>query len=536
MIGERILNYQVEKLLGEGGVGQVYLATHIQLGRKVAIKVLNPALVNHQEVKDRFRQEATTLSSLQHLNIVTLYDYLENEKGLFLIMEYVEGHPLDEYLQKVSGPLNEKRALDIFYQILDGFAYAHARGIVHRDIKPSNILIGLDGQAKILDFGIAKILKNDKPAMTKAGARIGTVLYMSPEQVKGENLDARSDIYSLGVTLWEMLTGKSPYNENIETEFTIYNKILNENLPKAKDFYPSVPDYLQKIIEVAAAKNPNDRYQSCEDLKRALMEKATPIPQKTTQGSSFYTTNNNNVNTGNNAPPPIRSRIDQIQASRKRSYTFLYVLFFFLIAIVGYLIVLEINKTPKETNNEVAENVDTLNKKENKKEEQKEEKKKKKSEDELELDSLERQQTKLEGKEKEYQKILKSELNKSLIVADQLESDEMGEYIINIEVTNKKTDAKFKDIIIDVVFLDKSKKELKKVEKEIAEINEGQKITFKVKETINASKYSCKLRSATPVDFSKNEALDSLSKEKDLLKDRIKDLKEKIQKQERKDD
>jgi serine/threonine protein kinase len=529
MIGEKILNYQVEKLLGEGGIGQVYLATHIQLGRKVAIKVLNPNLVNHQEVKDRFRQEAATLSSLQHLNIVTLYDYLENEKGLFLIMEYVEGHPLDEFLQKVSGPLSENRAIDIFNQILDGLAYAHARGIVHRDIKPSNILIGLDGQAKILDFGIAKILKSDKPAMTKAGARVGTVLYMSPEQVKGDNLDARSDIYALGVTLWEMLTAKTPYNETIETEFSIYNKILNEPLPRAKDFYPAVPDYLQKIIDVATAKNPQERYQSCEELKRALLEKniATKTPTTSIPQTSQTT---------NTLTPNLRENISKkIEKKKERSFTILYVLFSFLLLITSYLIYIEITKTKKYTpENEIVKQNNTIKNTDDKQEHKKEEKKEKnKTEEELELDSLERVKDKIEEKEEIWIKAQKSSLNKSLIVADQLESEEMGEYVINVKLTNQRTDTKFKDIIINVIFSDKNtKKELKKIEKEITEINEGQTLSFQVKETFASEVvYTCKLKSATPVGFPKSEELDSLSKEKDKIKDRIKELKEKINNQ-----
>ena len=162
MIGERVLSYQIESLLGEGGVGRVYLATHTQLGRKVAIKVLNPALVNHPEVRERFRNEATTLSALQHINIITLYDYIEDERGLFLIMEYASGSPLDEYISKTSGPIPEMKAIYFFSQILDGFAYAHNRGVIHRDIKPSNIIITNEADVKILDFGIAKILKEGK--------------------------------------------------------------------------------------------------------------------------------------------------------------------------------------------------------------------------------------------------------------------------------------------------------------------------------------------------------------------------------------
>ena len=270
MIGERILNYKIESVLGEGGVGKVYLATHTQLGRKVAIKVLNPALVNEPRVRERFRNEATTLSGLQHLNIVTLYDYFEDEKGLFLILEYAQGKALDEYIKNTSGPIPEQKTIYFFNQILDGLAYAHHKGIIHRDVKPSNLIITSDADVKILDFGIAKILKEGRNNITKTGAQLGTVLYMSPEQVKGEPVDLRTDVYSLGVTLFEMLTGRSPYSDKVYTEFEVYQKILNEPLPPAKSVYPAISDHMQSVILKATHKNPNERFQSCEEFKEAI--------------------------------------------------------------------------------------------------------------------------------------------------------------------------------------------------------------------------------------------------------------------------
>jgi serine/threonine protein kinase len=468
MIGEKILNYEVEKLIGEGGIGQVFLAKHAQLGRKVAIKVLNPNLVNNPEIRERFKQEATTLSNLQHLNIVTLYDYLENEKGLFLIMEYVEGYPLDEYIQNVSGPLNKERALNFFYQILDGFAYAHAKGIVHRDIKPSNIIISEDGQAKILDFGIAKILKSEKPAMTKAGTKVGTVLYMSPEQVTGENIDARSDVYSLGVTLWEMLTARNPYDENTETEFTIYNKILNEKLPQITDFYPAAPKELQDIINIATQKNPKDRFQSCEEFKRALLESThtqikptnTYSTQQNKQENNTHTKENTsfgNTNTQNTSPN--KSKSAEIRARRERSYTMLYLLFFFLIALTGYFIWQELNKNQKNTlkeNNEITENNSNKDKenkdKNDKEEENKDEKKEEKKPEEIELDSLNKKLERIEETEKLLEKEQQKQSLKKLVVFDNLVSDEMGEFVLDITLSNKSLETTFKDIVVSITF------------------------------------------------------------------------------------
>ncbi|TAG05835.1 MAG: serine/threonine protein kinase [Cytophagia bacterium] len=270
MIGEQIANYKLIAKLGEGGMGTVYVGSHIQLGRKAAIKALHPNLVNNPQIRERFKNEAATLANIKHHNIVGLYDYLETTKGLFLIMEYVQGKPLDEFIQQVSGPISEDVAIHLMSQILDGFDYAHKQGIVHRDIKPSNLLITPEGEAKILDFGIAKILDSSKKSLTQDGSRMGTVLYMSPEQVRGVAVDTRSDIYSLGVTLFQMLTGKCPYDENNVTEYAVYQEIVNVPLPRANTFYPNISDKMQQIIDIATAKNPDERFQTCAAFKAAL--------------------------------------------------------------------------------------------------------------------------------------------------------------------------------------------------------------------------------------------------------------------------
>jgi serine/threonine protein kinase len=272
MIGQQVLNYTIEALLGEGGMGNVYLGLHTRLDRKVAIKVLNPALARNSEIRERFRNEAATLSRLQHPNIVVLYDYLEEENALYLFMEYVEGKPLDEYIRTVSGPIPENRVVPMFSRLLEGFAYAHNKGVIHRDIKPSNIMVTAGMEGKILDFGIAKLIdQTNDPKLTKAGTRMGTVLYMSPEQVKGEPADIRSDVYSLGITLFQALTGRGPYDEHNLSEYVIYNKIVNESLPLARTFYPGVSDRMQAIIDKATAKNPEDRFRDCDDFKEALL-------------------------------------------------------------------------------------------------------------------------------------------------------------------------------------------------------------------------------------------------------------------------
>ncbi len=523
MLGEKILNYLIGKKLGEGGVGTVYLATHTQLGRQVAIKVLNPELVNRAEVKERFRQEASTLSALQHLNIVTLYDYWEDEKGLFLIMEYVEGLPLDEYLQK-NGKISEKKALEIFVQILDGFQYAHQKAIVHRDIKPSNLVFDeQQNKVKILDFGIAKILKNTAPTQTQAGIKIGTVLYMSPEQVKGGTIDAKTDIYSLGVTLFELITGKNPYNPQSQSEFTIYNQIINEALPDDTLISPQV----RKIIDKATAKNPQNRYQNCEEMKNDILAVVQPNTQ------------NLNVTIKNpTIKKPINKDIEKVRQRRDSSFALISIGLLALVGVVSYFIYLEISKnTIKEPKN--IANVDDFDKdaKVETKEEKKEVKEEKKTKEDLELDSLERQIKKIDDNIKTIDQYRKDEMRKKLVVTDQLlDNDEIsGEFTFEVTVTNKLDDVKFKDIVIEATYFDKSGKEIKSSTKEIESINEGQTIPFKLKENINPAKYTCKLKSATPYNYPAPPTLDSLNKEKTDINEKIEELKEKIKQNRKKE-
>ena len=271
MIGQTILSYKIIQKIGEGGMGTVYLGIHEKLNRKVAIKVLNPLLSGNQEIRTRFINEAITLSKLSHTNIVTLFDFADIDNNLYLIMEFIEGTSLDEIISDNSLKLSEERCVFIFKQILSGFAYAHSKGIVHRDIKPSNIILQEDDTPKILDFGIAKIVEGDIK-LTKTGTRMGSVLYMSPEQILGNEVDLRSDIYSLGITFFEMLTGRLPYDIESKSEYEIQHKIVQENIPSVKNYISSLPDKYDYVIQRATAKNPDDRYYSCEDFRNALEE------------------------------------------------------------------------------------------------------------------------------------------------------------------------------------------------------------------------------------------------------------------------
>ncbi len=250
-------------------MGYVYLAEHTTLGRKAAIKILSQQYANNPEIRARFKNEASTLSKLHHPNIVNLYDYIEEDDRLCLVMEYVEGHNLDHYIANIRGPIPESVALPLFDQVLLAFAYAHAMGVIHRDIKPSNIIITPENKVKILDFGIAKLLEHTDHKLTRTGARMGTVLYMSPELVQGKIVDLRSDIYSLGVTLFQMLSGNEPYDKTLP-EFEVYNNIVHNPLPRVKEFYPMVSNHVQDIIDKATKKNPDDRFQNCDQFLAAL--------------------------------------------------------------------------------------------------------------------------------------------------------------------------------------------------------------------------------------------------------------------------
>lgn len=259
--------YEILRTLGEGGMGVVYLALQKPINRKVAIKSIAPYLAREPAVRNRFATEAAVLARLNHPNIVTLYDYIEEENALYLIMEYVEGQPLSDLLQ--AGPLPIDLIQRYFTQVLEAFQYAHEAGVVHRDIKPANIMITAGGRVKILDFGVARLLETDH-SLTRTGMRLGTLLYMSPEQVKGEKeMDARSDIYSLGVVLYEMLTGKPPYPTDIG-EFDLSLKIVKEPLFDLSHPPAHIPNKLLEVILKATEKLPAHRYADCAQFLAEL--------------------------------------------------------------------------------------------------------------------------------------------------------------------------------------------------------------------------------------------------------------------------
>lgn len=281
MIGKEILNYKIISLIGTGGMGSVYLAEHTLISeQKVAIKVINANMVN-DFTRDLLKKEAKRLATLNNQNIVTFHNYhIDNEGNVYLVMEYAEGRSLDDYINNINGLIVEERICPVFEPILDAVGYAHKKGILHRDIKPANIIIGEDNTPKILDFGIAQIIKDNGEGEEEETFIMGTPSYMSPEQVKGEKLDERSDIYSLGVLLFQMLTGSAPYDTTTLTEHEINSKVIEEPLPRMKSYYKYISDKVQAVVDKATAKDPKDRYKNTDEFKKALHNAIYPSKTK----------------------------------------------------------------------------------------------------------------------------------------------------------------------------------------------------------------------------------------------------------------
>jgi len=278
MVGKRILHYRIVEELGRGGMGVVYRAEDLELERSVAIKFLPDSVAGNAEERERFKREARAAAALNHASICTIHAIEEGDGQTFIVMEYVDGQELKHRLR--SGPLAVDEALVIAGQLADGLAAAHARGIVHRDIKSSNVMLSADGRVKIMDFGLAKMRGSSQ--VTKVGTTVGTAAYMSPEQARGEEVDQRSDLWSLGVVLYEMLAGKLPFPSDYD-QATIY-AILNQEAESLRAIRPELPDRLEQIVTRAMAKDPAGRFQTAGEFAAALREGHTvpsrdPFPQ-----------------------------------------------------------------------------------------------------------------------------------------------------------------------------------------------------------------------------------------------------------------
>ncbi|UDI78466.1 Stk1 family PASTA domain-containing Ser/Thr kinase [Staphylococcus taiwanensis] len=266
MIGKLISDrYKVVDKLGGGGMSTVYLAEDTILNRKVAIKAISIPQNEKEETMKRFEREVNNATQLSHKNIVEVYDVQEDEECFFLIMEYIDGPTLSEYIHS-HGPLNVDTAIEFTEQILNGVKQAHEKRIIHRDIKPQNILIDKNKTLKIFDFGIAKALS--ETSMTQTNHVLGTVQYLSPEQAKGETTNESTDIYSIGIVLYEMIVGEPPFNG--ETAVSIAIKHIQDTIPNITDLRPDIPQALSNVVLRATEKDPDNRYQNVKEMKDDL--------------------------------------------------------------------------------------------------------------------------------------------------------------------------------------------------------------------------------------------------------------------------
>src|SRR5216683_7048885 len=283
--GQKIGPYEVAGQIGAGGMGEVYKARDPRLGRDVAIKVLPAIFSSDPDRLQRFAQEARAAAALNHPNILAIFDIGEDKGAPYVVSELLEGETLRERLR--SGALSTRKAIDFALQIAHGLAAAHEKGIVHRDLKPENLFITHDNRVKILDFGLAKLTRpeehssaGDAPTMqvaTDPGVVMGTVGYMSPEQVRGKPADHRSDIFSFGSILYEMLSGKRAFHGDSPAD--TMSAVLNEDPPGISQLAPTTPPALQRVVHRCLEKNPKQRFQSAGDVAfnlESLTEISTP--------------------------------------------------------------------------------------------------------------------------------------------------------------------------------------------------------------------------------------------------------------------
>jgi eukaryotic-like serine/threonine-protein kinase len=257
--------YELIELIGKGGMSSVYKAHDRLLDRQVAIKVLHPHFTADEEYVERFRREARSVAQLSHPNIVTVIDRGEDEGRQYIVFEYVEGENLKQLLER-TGPMPVRETLVLGLQMARALSFAHGRGLIHRDVKPQNVLLNPDGQAKMTDFGIARSV--DVQGVTITGTVLGTSEYIAPEQARGQQVDAQTDVYSLGVVLYELLTGGVPYDG--DNFVTVALRHVNEPVPSVLERRPEIPPRIALAVERAMAKSPDERYESMGELAEEL--------------------------------------------------------------------------------------------------------------------------------------------------------------------------------------------------------------------------------------------------------------------------
>jgi len=335
MIGSIINDkYRIDRELGRGGMGIVYEAYDTLLHRTVALKIMNPELVQRQDLLQRFLSEAQILVKLSHPHIVKVYDLQVMAPGFFIVMEYVQGLTLADKINPspdTTRPMPYEEALPIFKQSLQAIAYAHQAGVLHRDIKPSNIMLTANDVVKVMDFGLAK--NPQGLDLTQSQDILGTPVYMAPEQIKGlSHADRRSDIYSLGMTLYEMLTGRWPF-EYQKNYFALAKIIVEENFLSPIHFNSTVPKDLAKIVMTALAKKPKQRFQTAEEMLAAIAQfesETIPLPSP--------------------PPAPVPTPTPQPNGANKRVWPMLAAAALLLIVALGVYKFLENSSAPEKSN------------------------------------------------------------------------------------------------------------------------------------------------------------------------------------------
>jgi serine/threonine-protein kinase len=273
MIGDLIDHYRVLELVGRGAMGVVYKALDVNIDRPVAIKVMSAEARSDPAFVERFRQEARVQGALNHPNVALLFDYFVHEGAPIAVMEYIDGESLEQLIRR-RGPIPAHESIPIFKQALCGVAAAHRAGIIHRDLKPANLMITRDGIVKVMDFGIAK--RQGAPSATKVSTSIGSPYYMAPEQILGRPVDCRTDVYALGITLYELLAGQRPFNSRGKPEYLVLDAHVNE-LPEPPTVYRyGIPGPIVDAVMRALAKEPDARFQSADEFMHALPDIAAP--------------------------------------------------------------------------------------------------------------------------------------------------------------------------------------------------------------------------------------------------------------------